>query len=112
MARKNFGDGALRLIGPTTAVGASDSASITPVQTVTAQVVAGSSGVTGTVAVEGSLEGTLYFTAIAASTFRTSTAGGEATMITSTSTHLFTQLRANLSVTGTTEDITIFVTGR
>jgi hypothetical protein len=112
MARKNFGDGALRLIGPTTAVGVSDSASITPVQTVTAQVVAGSSGVTGTVAVEGSLEGNLYFTAIAASTFRTSTAGGSATMITSTSTHIYTHLRANLSVTGTTEDITIFVAGR
>lgn len=112
MARKNFGDGALRLIGPTTAVGVSDVGSINPVQTVTAQVVAGSSGVTGTIAVDGSLDGTLFFTAIAASTFRTSTAGGNATMITSTSTHIYTQLRANLSVTGTTEDISIFIAGR
>jgi len=119
MAQRNFGSGALRLISPTTATGVSATASINPVQTITTQVVAGSSGVTGTIAVEGSLDGSQFFTAISATTFRSSTAGGVAlvngpvaTFLTSTSTHIYTHLRANLSVTGTTEDITVFVVGR
>lgn len=109
MAQRNFGSGALRLIGPTTATGVSSVASITPVLRVTAQVVGATTGATGTVSVQGSLDGANFMNAIAATTFRTGTTG---TFITSTSTHLFTNLRANLSVTGTTEDISIFVAGR
>ena len=112
MAQRNFGSGALRLISPTTATGVSDVASINPVQTVTAQVVA-TSGATGTIAVDGSLDGTQFFAAIAATTFLAPTAAsGLSTFVTSTSTHIFTHLRANLSVTGTTKDVTIFVVGR
>lgn len=111
MARSNFGDGALRLIGPTTAIGVSNIASIVPVQTVTVQVVAASSGVTGTIGVDGSLDGTQFGAVVAATTFRTPV-GGTAVFMTSTSADLLTQLRANLSVTGTTEDISIFVAGR
>ena len=109
MAQRNFGAGALRLIGPTTATGVSDPASISPVQTVTAQVVAATTAVTGTFSVQGSLDGTGFVNAIAATTFLTGTTG---TFVTSTSTHIFTNLRVNLSVTGTTEDVSIFVAGR
>lgn len=110
MARRNFGDGALRLISATTATGVSDVGSIRPVQLITAQVLADSSAVTGTIAVDGSLDGTQFFSVIAATTFRTPASG--AVFLSSTSPHLLTQLRANLSVTGTTEDIDVFVVGR
>ena len=111
MPRRNFGGGALRLIGPTTATGVSDVASISPVQTVTVQVVTASSGVTGTVSVDGGLDGTAFVAVVAATTFLSSTAASVA-LISSTSANLLTQLRANLSVTGTTEDVSVFVTGK
>jgi hypothetical protein len=109
MAQRNFGSGALRLIGPTTATGLSDVASISPVQTVTAQVVCATTGATGTFSIQGSLDGSGFVNAIAATTFITGTTG---TFVTSTTTHIFTNLRINLSVTGTTKDVSILVAGR
>jgi hypothetical protein len=110
MARKNFGDGALRLIGPTTATGFSDVASIKPISTITAQIVASSSAITGTIAVDGSLDGNVFAEILAATTFRTPASG--TVFMTSTSADAFTNLRANLVVTGSTEDISIYIAGR
>ena len=110
MARLNFGDGALRLIGPTTATGVGSVASIKPISTITAQIVSSSSAITGTLAVDGSLDGTVFASILAATTFRTPASG--TVFMTSTSADAFTQLRANLVVTGSTNDISIFVAGR
>ena len=110
MAR-NFNNGALRLINATSSTGVSEVFHITPVVTASIQVT-GTSGATGTVLLQGSLDGNLFAPAIAATTFITSTAGGVATIMTSTSTHLYTQLQANLTVTGTTEKISVYVTGK
>lgn len=105
MPRKNFGDGALRLLGPTTSTGYGTGASITPSQTVTAQAAAGPG--TGTFIVEGSLDGVTWSGIISATTFPI---GG--ITATSTSVDLVTQLRASFTVNGSTEDQSLFVAGR
>lgn len=105
MARKNFGDGALRLLGPSTSTGYGTVASINPSQLVTAQAIA--SAGTGSFLVEGSLDGVTWTGLIGATTF--STAGITAS---STSANLFTQVRASFTVNGSTEPQSLFVAGR
>ena len=102
--KRNFGEGALRILGPTTSTGYSLAASIKPVQTITAQVVGG--GV-GSFVVEGSLDGANWTTVISASTF--SAAG---ITVTSTSTNLITNLRASFTVNSSTVDSSLFLAGR
>lgn len=104
MPRRNFGDGALRLISQTTSTGWFQ-ASISPVQTITAQAVGPG---TGTFIVEGSLDGANWTGVIAATTFPT---GGRT--VSSTSANLITNIRASFSVTGgSTEGSSLLIAGR
>jgi hypothetical protein len=105
MARKNFGDGALRLLGPSTSTGYGDAASITPSQTITAVAAAGPG--TGSFAVDVGLDGVTWTTLIAASTFPVA-----GRTVSSTSVNLFTQVRASFTVNASTEDQTLHVAGR
>ena len=106
MARKNFGDGALRLLGPTTSTGFGLAASITPSQTVTAQAPLSTLG-SGSFTVQGSLDGVTWTELIAATTY-----GSTGITVSSTSVDLFTQVRAALTVSGTTVGQSLFVAGR
>lgn len=105
MPKRNFGEGALRLLGPTTSTGYGAAASIKPSQTVTAQAAA-SLG-TGSFVVEGSLDGVTWTGVIAATTFPV---GGRT--VSSTSANLITNIRASFTVTGSTEDLSLYVAGR
>ena len=102
--RKNFGEGALMLLGPTTSTGAGNSASIKPVQKITAQVVGG--GV-GSFTIDGSLDAANWTNLVAATTF--SVAG---ITVSSTSLHLVTNLRATLTLNASTAPTTVYVAGR
>lgn len=83
-------------------------ASIEPSQTFTAQVatVAGTTSV-ATFRVQGSLDGVTWADVIAASTV----AGGTRT-VSSTSVHIYTNLRAEFTSHPTTEAMTLWVVGR
>jgi formate/nitrite transporter FocA (FNT family) len=105
MARKNFGDGALRLLGPTTSTGFGLAASIAPSQTLTAQ--ASASAATGSFTVQTSLDGVTWSTLIGASTFPVA-----GITVSSTSVDLFTQVRAAFTIAGSTADMSLFVAGR
>lgn len=108
MAQRNFGDGALRLVGPTTAT-TSAVASIIPVRTITAQVTAPTTGATGSITLDGSLDGQTFVSLLAATTFLI---GTTATLVTTTSVDLITNIKASFTITGTTIDTAIFVAGR
>lgn len=107
MARRNFGAGALRVLGPTTSTGTwSDPASTPPVQLVTAQVTSESTGATGTFTVQGCLDGSNWSTVISATTF------ADGITVTSTAGDLYTNLRAQFTVTGTTVETSIYLAGK
>jgi len=105
MARRNFGDGALRLLGPTTSTGWGDTAGITPSRVLTA--VAQASAGTGSFTVQTTIDSVTWSTLIAATTYPTA-----GITVTSTSLHLFTNIRAAFTVQATTEDQSLFVVGR
>lgn len=105
MARRNFGDGALRLLGPSTSTGYGPTASINPSLILAAQAAA-STG-TGSFVVDVSLDGVTFKNIIAATTY--STAG---ITVAGASTSLFTQVRAAFTVSATTVDQSLFIAGR
>jgi hypothetical protein len=102
--RRNFGEGALRLLGPTTSTGYGLPASIKPVTQITAQA---SGGGVGSFVVEGSLNAVTWFTVIAASTFPVT-----GRTVTATSTHVVTNLRASFTLNSSTTPSSLFVAGR
>jgi hypothetical protein len=101
MANSRAAVAAVLALGPTTSTGAGRTVSVPPANKVSVQVKGG----VGSVKVDGSLEGSVWFPVIAATTF--STAGR---MFASTSaTFLVTKLRPTLTLQSSTAETSVYL---